>query len=239
MASQWVDFATVKEAVSMEMVLAHYDVRLRKINQSSLRGKCPLPTHTGSSSGDSFGVHIGKNAWACQSDSCVKARDGKKGGNILEFTALMEGCSIRDAALKLRDWFAVATAAPPENKPVERAERELVSERKEGSDVGENRPLQFTLKDIDSGHPYLASRGISKETATEFGAGYFPGRGSMAGRVVIPIHNRDGKLIAYAGRSTWRASCLPARCLFWAARSSSCSMTAVTRQRAGCSAWWR
>src|ERR1700686_1429498 len=112
MSSAYVDFKTVKEAVSMEMALAHYNVNVRKVNQSYLRGKCPLPTHAASSSADSFGVHIGKNAWACQSDSWVKARAGKQGGNVLHFTALMEGCSIRDAALKLHDWFASATAAP-------------------------------------------------------------------------------------------------------------------------------
>src|SRR4051812_29842649 len=111
MSSAFVDFKIVKEAISMEMVLARYNIRLRKVNQSYLRGKCPLPTHAASSSDGSFGVHTGKNAWACQSDSCVKARGGKKGGNVLDFTALMEGCSIRDAALKLNDWFAVALAA--------------------------------------------------------------------------------------------------------------------------------
>jgi DNA primase len=205
MSSTYVDFKTVKEAVSMEMVLAHYNVSVRRVNQSHMRGKCPLPTHAASSSNDSFGVHTGKNAWACQSDSCVKARGGKKGGNVLDFTALMEGCSIRDAALKLHDWFAVATAAPSETKSVERQGSELVSERKERSEAAENRPLnrplQFTLKDIDCAHPYLESRGVSRETATAFGAGFFPGRGSMAGRVVIPIHNSEGKLVAYAGRS--------------------------------------
>jgi hypothetical protein len=33
-----------------------------------------------------------------------------------------------------------------------------------------------------------------------FGVGYFPRRGSMQGRIVIPIHNADGELVAYAGR---------------------------------------
>src|ERR1700741_2970407 len=32
-----------------------------------------------------------------------------------------------------------------------------------------------------------------------FGLGYCP-FGSMAGRIAIPIHNRNGKLVAYAGR---------------------------------------
>jgi DNA primase len=54
---------------------------------------------------------------------------------------------------------------------------------------------------IEALHPYLAARGISPETIERFGVGYFPGKGSMAGRVVIPIHNERGELLAYAGRA--------------------------------------
>jgi DNA primase len=47
----------------------------------------------------------------------------------------------------------------------------------------------------------LDSRGITKETAEYFGVGLFLGKGSMHGRVVIPIHNEAGELVAYAGRA--------------------------------------
>ena len=60
--------------------------------------------------------------------------------------------------------------------------------------------LRLKLQAVDASHPYLAERGIRKETAEEFGLGYFSGRGSMADRIVIPIHNKSG-LLAYAGRS--------------------------------------
>ena len=46
MASEWIDFQAVKEAVSIEAILAKYNVALRRVNQSSLRGACPLPSHT-------------------------------------------------------------------------------------------------------------------------------------------------------------------------------------------------
>ena len=39
------------------------------------------------------------------------------------------------------------------------------------------------------------------ETVRQFGTGFFPGCGSMAGRIVIPIHDEGGRLVAYAGRS--------------------------------------
>src|SRR5215467_12770786 len=69
-------------------------------------------------------------------------------------------------------------------------------EKKKGS-----LPLNFTLTGIDCSHPYLARRGITEKTALEFGAGFYAGPGLMHGRLVIPIHNADGELIAYCGRS--------------------------------------
>ena len=61
--------------------------------------------------------------------------------------------------------------------------------------------MRLKLQDVDASHPYLAERGIRKETAEEFDIGYFSGTGSMADRIVIPIHNKRGVLLAYAGRS--------------------------------------
>jgi len=62
-------------------------------------------------------------------------------------------------------------------------------------------PLPFELGGVDCTHPYLADRGISQKTAREFGVGFYPGPGLMRGRLVIPIHNAQGELIAYCGRS--------------------------------------
>jgi DNA primase len=65
-----------------------------------------------------------------------------------------------------------------------------------------NKPLTFALKGIDPSHPYLKQRGVSEETARVFGAGHFSGNGSMKDRIVFPITNRGGELVAYAGRAT-------------------------------------
>jgi DNA primase len=203
-AENFVDFRTIKENVSMQAALDHYRIELRKVNQNSLRGKCPLPTHSSEKSQESFGVHTGKNIWACQSSSCAAARQGKKGGNVLDFVATMENCSVRDAAVKLREWFGTANqnARDETSQHVIGEKKKLVAEKKEGSDDRKiNAALSFALKDVDAAHPYLRQRGIKEETARHFGVGFFSGRGSMSGRVVIPIHNDRGELIAYAGRS--------------------------------------
>jgi DNA primase len=197
MARNWVNFRAVKANISMEMAVAQYGIMLCRVNRCHMRGRCPLPTHASKNGAQSFIVNTEKNAWACHSNSCVAARGGQLGGNVLDFVASMENCSIRAAALRLQDWFgmnsspgspgaAVHAAAEPPADPPRNAES--------------NRPLLFTLTRIDSRHPYLRERGVSPETALHFGIGLFPGKGSMAGRIVIPIHNEDGILVAYAGR---------------------------------------
>jgi len=63
-----------------------------------------------------------------------------------------------------------------------------------------NPPLKFALKSLDSAHPYLTERGFTTETIAHFGVGFCTGKGIMAGRIAIPIHNEQGELVAYAGR---------------------------------------
>ncbi|HLJ48458.1 MAG TPA: toprim domain-containing protein [Bryobacteraceae bacterium] len=183
----------------MEAAISRYGLKLKRVNKETLRGRCPLPSHSSSASAQSFSINTAKNAWACQSDSCAKARDGRRGGNVLDFVAAMERCGVRDAALKLQEWFGVAPPGAIEPKPAgETPPKERVQEPEPQEP---NKPLAFELGGIDPSHPYLATRGVSVETAQYFGAGFFPGRGSMAGRVVFPIHNKDAQLVAYAGRS--------------------------------------
>jgi len=109
----------------------------------------------------------------------------------LDLVALLEGCAVREAALLLRDGFAVA-AMPDEVRTKQR-----VTKRK----VFCNPPLNFTLRGVDCAHAYLSGRGIATRTAARFGVGFYPGPGLMRGRVVIPIHNEGGGLVGYAGRS--------------------------------------
>ena len=195
MMRAWVDYRAVKAAVSMEMALASYGIQLHRLDRDYLRGRCPLPVHSSRSSRQSFLVNTGKNAWACHSDSCVAARGGRIGGNVLDFISAMESCSVREAALKLQDWFTLATV------PVLPVSQPEVDYSHDATPGGGNKPLSFALSHIDSSHPYLAGRDIDPEAARHFGIGYNCGNGSMAGRVVIPIHDENGFLVAYAGRS--------------------------------------
>jgi DNA primase len=187
MATTWVDFKQIKANMGVEQVLAHYGVHLRSISRTELRGRCPLPMHTSSRSLDSFAVNLARNIWSCRSQSCTQARGGRAGGNILDLVALMDGCSIRDAAVRLQDWCGVL---PP------RTVMPSADTRPEP-----NAPLRFSLQHIDGTHPYLAARGLTRATIRAFGVGLYGGRGFLNGRIVIPIHNEQGELIAYIGRA--------------------------------------
>jgi|SRR5579884_534750 len=204
----WISFDEIKKAVTLQMVIDHYGIGLRRVSADALRGKCPLPMHGSQKSGQSFTATLTRGTggvWACQSRSCVAARDGKKGGNALDFVAAMESCSIRDAALKLQEWFSVPVSGEAPARAATAAgkepESELVSKGERAGQGSGNKPLGFTLKDVQHAHPYLESRGVDEATAREFGIGYFPGRGSMHNRIVFEIGNEKGELLGYAGRS--------------------------------------
>jgi DNA primase len=211
----WVSFDEIKKLVTLQMAIERYGIQLRRVNAATLRGKCPLPSHGSERSKESFTATLNKGvggAWACQSQSCIKAR-GRVGGNVLDFVSAMEQCPVRDAAIKLQMWFLVPAAGngagtigkEPHAKSFAGKEPEdnLVSKKEtNGGGEGEsNQPLTFNLQNIDHTHPYLNERGVSAEIAQKFGVGYFSGKGSMHDRIVIPIHNSKGELVAYAGRS--------------------------------------
>src|SRR5580700_10744096 len=118
MQDNWVDFKAIKAAVSMQAVLDRYQINWLRKSGDELRGRCPI--HQGEGQ-NTFHVHLAKNAFNCFS---CKAR-----GNVLDFVAAMEKCSVRDAGLKLQEWYSVAQPAAgdtgktePEEKKVEESE---------------------------------------------------------------------------------------------------------------------
>jgi DNA primase len=110
---------------------------------------------------------------------------------VIDLVAIMERCGLREAGLRLQDWFSVPAAHPaPARAPA------MAS-----SAVEPNRPLGFALQGIDTRHPYLTQRGISPATARLFGVGMYQGNGFLAGRCVIPIRDEKSQLVAYVGRA--------------------------------------
>jgi len=62
-----------------------------------------------------------------------------------------------------------------------------------------NPPLAFRLDNLQTAEPQLAKLGIEARTVVLFGLGYYSDAGALAGRLIVPIHNAAGALVAYAG----------------------------------------
>src|SRR5271157_2371844 len=179
----WVNFRQIKSAVPIGAVLQHYAWKCLKRRGDRVEGRCPI--HCGQGE-NAFHADLRNNGFHCF--SCHAA------GGVLDLVAKVERCSLRQAALRLQEWFDIERTA---FRPATRAPDKQLSKEK----VKEPVPLRFSLRPIDSGHWYLKQRGIHVDTAAHFGVGYYAGPGLMRGRVVIPIHNECRQLVAYAGRS--------------------------------------
>src|SRR5215467_7971053 len=101
MENNWVDFKVIKQLVTIEMALGRYGVKLRRSGKE-LRGKCPI--HHGEGE-NTFHANTEKNIFQCFSGAC------KAKGNVLDFVAAMEKCSIREAAERLQSLFSLREIA--------------------------------------------------------------------------------------------------------------------------------
>jgi len=183
MEKEWVDFRVIKAAVSMLMLIDHYGVKNLRKSHGELRGRCPIHRGEGERT---FHVNLSKNVFQCFS---CKAK-----GNVLDFVAAMEHCSVREAAQKLHSWFGAG-----ESNLASTAARVEQTEES-SSDVPINPPLPFQLR-VDTSHEYGLRRGLSSQTLEQFGAGFCTSKGTFSGRFVIPLHDERGELVGYAGRS--------------------------------------
>ena len=194
-SNAFVGFDALKQAVSMVQVLDRYGLRGRLHRSGdSLSGPCPI--HAGHNK-TQFRVSMSKNCWICFGDcNC--------GGSIIDFVSRMEKVGIREAALLIQTWFNIQ----PPNGDCSRLRQSCRAAENSGPkpSVADcparpevNPPLGFTLQHLDRSHPYLLERGLSRETIETFGLGLCTS-GLLAGRIVIPIHNSIGQLVAYAGR---------------------------------------
>src|ERR1043165_229357 len=138
--NHWVDFAAIKQQVALRVVLGQYQVPLRRSGRDQYRGICPI--HRGEGR-DAFHVNLSQNVFHCFSCGA--------GGSVLDFVAAMEGCSLRQAAVRLQQ----EGGAPARIVAGRSRGKATVTEK-----ISAPAPLTFTLRGVDSSHPYLAARGI-------------------------------------------------------------------------------
>jgi DNA primase len=205
-----IDFEAIKRASRFERVLTYYGIELRGGRGPQRKALCPFHRDTRPSLNVNLDMKV-FNCFACGGGGdiikfvAMKEHPTDPEGNLVEAVEkLAEICGIR-----IDDHVKETRAKPPDQR--EAAGKEVTAgsssaapaasgERQNGESDVPNPPLTFQLK-VDPKHPYLAERGLSPETIETFGLGYCVSEKSiMRQRIVIPIHNEDGDLVAYAGR---------------------------------------
>lgn len=184
--NRWLSFREIKQSIPIEAVLGHYQWKYLRRRGDRVQGCCPI--HRGQRT-DAFNVDLRNNGFNCF--SC------QAHGGVLDLVVAMERCSLRQAGILLTEWFTVTTEVRTLESTLDHKKTAQLIREKERLAA----PLKFTLRPVDSRHAYLQERGIDADTAAHFGVGYYAAPGLLQGRVVIPIHNERGHLLAYAGRS--------------------------------------
>src|ERR1035441_8111511 len=99
------DFARLK-AIPISDVVGRYGIQLRYRAEWG-SAICPLPSHKKGEKEKTFSVNTLQNYWKCFSASCNETA-GCKGGDTINFVALMDGSTQLTAAKKLAEWFGIA-----------------------------------------------------------------------------------------------------------------------------------
>ena len=166
-----VDFASLKERVSIVDALRLLDITHLKPRGNQLRGACPI-CHD--ENDRKFVVTPSLNLFHCF--AC------HAGGDQLTLVSKLRDISLRDAAL----WLSGDTA--PNEKPVPQEQ-------------GRSQPATsgfHALDYLEPEHEAVLSLGINPAAAKRLGIGYAP-KGVARGSVLIPVRNEQGKLEGYIG----------------------------------------
>lgn len=212
---QWIDFTAVREALDFPTVLSHYGIDAPS-GQTQFKVHCPF--HEDKT--PSCSVNADKGIFKCF--GCHTQ------GNVLEFVIYMEDGdpeSKEDMYEGAQTAISILGRTPEDftKQPVPKDTKKASGAAKEDSmgrrpskagktlqtakpDASEdvkteprqNKPFGRELE-LEHEHPFLIERGIEPELAEKYGIG-FCNAGIMKGRIAIPIHNLEGKILAYAGR---------------------------------------
>lgn len=171
----FVDFAELKTRVSIEDAVNLLGLAL-KPHGLQKRGGCPTCKAGGERA---LVVTPSKGLFYCFAQ--------KTGGDQIALVAHIKACTLSEAASFLGGETASKPTIPSTVPPAP-------ANKKPGFD-----PEAYAAR-LDPAHASLASIGISAETLRIFRSG-FASSGSNRGRLALPLHDRDGHLLGYCGRS--------------------------------------
>ena len=176
--SKFVDFQVLKQNVKIEDAVALLALKANQYGDQ-MRGACPACK----SGGDrALVITASKSVFYCFAAG--------EGGDVIALTAHIKGISMKEAAE-----FLVISLTKSSELALTNSQATVPSTVPEKKKAGFN-PLTYLV----ANHPSVQALGISPETALHFGAGFAP-KGIMRGKLAIPIHDAQGQLVAYCGRT--------------------------------------
>lgn len=179
----FVDFAELKTRVSIEQAAQMLGLKLTP-NGSQYRGACPA-CQTG---GDrALVVTPAKGLFYCFAK--------RTGGDAIALTAHIRGIPVKEAAEQLdRAFGTVQNGTSTVSKSRATAPQAPEARKQPAFD-----PEAYAAR-LDASHASLAPLGLSAETLKAWKAGY-SNSGTNRGRLAIALHDRDGNVLGFAGRS--------------------------------------
>ncbi|MCB0055400.1 MAG: hypothetical protein KDE45_00155 [Caldilineaceae bacterium] len=168
----YIDFQELKSEVGVQAVADMLALKLTA-HDEGLRGPCPRCK----SGGDRALVVTPGKGYYCFADH--------KGGDSIALAAHVLNVPMKDAALKIADFFGLLSQQKAAKEPAEQAPHQTVLE-----------PLDYLLFE----HEAVQALGLPPATAEALGIGYAK-KGIMRGRVAIPLRTPDGTLTGYCGYS--------------------------------------
>jgi CHC2 zinc finger len=174
----FIDFASVKERVSIEDAAALLGLALHK-SGNQLRGPC----HVCKTGGErALAITPAKSLFYCFA--------AQSGGDQIQLVAHMKGCKLTDAAEFLAGTSTVTSTSTVPNGTVSKKQA-----------TAPQAPPQQGFKALDylePGHDAVVAAGLDEDTCRFIGAGY-AGKGVLRGTVAIPIRDETGTLLGYIG----------------------------------------
>jgi DNA primase len=179
----FVDFAELKTRVSIEQAAQMLQLTLTP-HGSQYRGACPACKAGGDRA---LIVTPAKGLFYCFSK--------KIGGDAIALTAHVRGTSVKEAADELsRAFGTVQNSTSTVSKKRATAPQAPEARKQPAFD-----PEAYAAR-LDASHASLAPLGLSAETLKAWKAGY-SNSGTNRGRLAIALHDRDGNILGFVGRS--------------------------------------
>jgi len=172
----YIDFAALKERISIENAAALLGLRLTK-SGAQLRGPCPI-CRTG---GDrALAVTPTKNLFYCFGS--------QSGGDQIQLVAHVRCLKLTEAAEFLGGTSTVTSTSTVQSTVSKERATTPPNEK------GQLKPLDY----LEPEHPAVEAAGFNPIEAKVLGIGY-AGKGLMRGCVAVPIRDDNGTLLGYIG----------------------------------------